>query len=130
MFKQTSRLDWPAVREIAQQYSDTILKLTPDLHAEIEGIADGAGLDVLDIVALNARSEIALGCFSDGCTSVAWKTENEGVFLSQNWDWTARVKKNLAFMSIEREGKPVIWMITEVSLLSENVRKCSHGLGL
>lgn len=117
MFLQTSKLDWSAVRLIAQQYSDTIAKLTPDLYVEMQAIADGAGLDLLDIVALNARSEIALGCFSDGCTSVGWKLSEgcgEGVFLSQNWDWTARVKKNLAFMSIEQEGKPKIWMITEV----------------
>lgn len=114
MFKSTSKLDWPAVRLIAQEYRTTIANLTPDLHEEMVGIAEGSGLDVLDIVALNARSEIALGLFEDGCTSVAWKTENEGVFLAQNWDWTARVKSNLAMMSIEQPGKPKIWMVTEV----------------
>ncbi|KAE8453412.1 hypothetical protein EG329_010273 [Mollisiaceae sp. DMI_Dod_QoI] len=119
MFKQTSKLDWAAVRDIAQQYSETILKLTPELHTEIAGIAEGAGLDLLDIVALNARSEIALGSFSDGCTSVAWKTKNEGVILSQNWDWTARVKKNLALMSIEQPGKPKIWMVTEAGIVGK-----------
>jgi isopenicillin-N N-acyltransferase-like protein len=125
MFLQTSKLSWPAVRQIAQQYSDTILALTPDIHTEIVGIAEGSGLDVLDIVALNCRSEIALGSFTDGCTSVGVKTENEGVFLAQNWDWTARVKRNLAFMSIAREGKPRIWMVTEVSLIPSSY---SHDL--
>ncbi|KUJ22972.1 AAT-domain-containing protein [Mollisia scopiformis] len=119
MFRQTSKLDWPAVRGIAEEYRQTIEKKTPDLHAEMEGIAEGASVDVLDIVALNARSEIALGSFSDGCTSVGWKTESEGVFLSQNWDWTARVKKNLAFMSIEQVGKPKIWMVTEAGIVGK-----------
>lgn len=119
MFAQTSKLDWPAVRLIAQEYSTTIAKLTPDIHEEMQGIADGAGLDILDIAALNARSEIALGCFSDGCTSVGWKVGGEGdgeVLLAQNWDWTARVKGNCCLISVERSGKPKIWMVTEVCL--------------
>lgn len=105
------------VLEIAKEHNDTILRLTPDIHAEIAGIAEGAGVDILDIVALNCRSEIALGCFSDGCTSVGWKVSEEEVFLAQNWDWTARVKENLVMVRIEQVGKPGIWMVTEVCFL-------------
>ena len=84
-------------------------------------IAEGSGLDLLDIVALNCRSEIALGNFSDGCTGFGWKRQNdeEGVMLAQNWDWTKRVKGNCVLMSIERVGKPKIWMVTEVSVISQ-----------
>lgn len=114
MFQQTSKLDWTAVREIARAYGSTIEKLTPDLYVEMQGIADGAGLDVLDVVALNCRSEIALGLFSDGCTSLGWRTRADGVVLAQNWDWAEKVKANLAMMSIEREGLPKVFMVTEV----------------
>jgi len=113
MFQQTSNLDWTAVRSIAQEYAVTIEKLTPNLYIEMRAIAEGAGLDILDVVALNCRSEIALGHFSDGCTSLGWKTERD-VVLAQNWDWTARVKKNLVMMSVEQVDKPKIWMVTEV----------------
>lgn len=114
MFQHTSKLDWPAVREIAGAYARTIEMLTPDLYTEMQGIADGADLDILDVVALNCRSEIALGLFSDGCTSLGWRTRRDGVVLAQNWDWTSRVKKNLVMMSIEREGVPKVFMVTEV----------------
>jgi isopenicillin-N N-acyltransferase-like protein len=114
MFQHTSQLDWAAVRTLAGEYATTIEKLTPDLYVEMQGIAEGSGLDVLDIVALNCRSEIALGHFSDGCTSLGWSTPGDGVVLAQNWDWTGRVKKNLVLMSIEKEGQPKIWMVTEV----------------
>lgn len=114
MFKQTSKLDWAAVKDVSKDYAATIKALTPDVYTEMEGIADGAELDVLDIVALNARSEIALGLFSDGCSSLGWKREDE-VLLAQNWDWTARVKDNCCLMSIKQENKPAIWMVTEVS---------------
>lgn len=114
MFQHTSKLDWAAVRTLAREYAVTIEKLTPDLYIEMQGIAEGAGLDVLDIVALNCRSEIALGHFSDGCTSLGWITPGDGVVLAQNWDWIGPVKRNLVLMSIEKEGQPKIWMVTEV----------------
>lgn len=92
-------------------------------------------VDVLDIIALNARSEIALGQWDDGCTSLAWRirdapstTSSPGSgpepgsagyarakqILAQNWDWRESVGKNLAMVSIAGEGKPKIWMVIEV----------------
>jgi isopenicillin-N N-acyltransferase-like protein len=116
MFQQTSNLDWQGVRSIAKEYAATVEHLTPDLFTEMRGIAEGSGLEILDIVALNCRSEIALGHFSDGCTSLGWKFgPGDGVLLAQNWDWTARVKENLVLMSIDQPGKPKIHMVTEVS---------------
>lgn len=106
--------------EYAKTYRSTIERLAPDLYNEIEGIAAGAGdeVDLLDIVALNARSEIALGTFEDGCTSLAWTIKSEDAsqhqFLCQNWDWTPAVGKNLAMVSITKPGKPKIWMVIEV----------------
>ena len=128
MFKVTSKLSWPEVLEVAKEFSLTIERLAPELYEEMEAIA--AGAHVLDIVALNCRSEIALGLFSDGCTSLAWSSKDafgsDRTILAQNWDWTARVKKNLVMMSIEQEGKPKIYMITEVSQSSMQTSTNSH----
>jgi len=52
----------------------------------MEGIAKGVGRDYADILALNVRTEIAFGGFSDGCTAVSWKREGRSL-LGQNWDW-------------------------------------------
>ncbi|KAK4944584.1 hypothetical protein LTR10_016018 [Elasticomyces elasticus] len=121
MFEVTSKMSWDAVLELAEEFSETINSLTPDIHEEMQGIAEGAGVDILDIVALNCRSEIALGNFSDGCTSLAWNTrpDVEGVVLAQNWDWTNRVKQNLVMMSIDQVGKPKIHMITESGIVGK-----------
>ena len=116
MFQHTSNLAWKDVREVAAEFQSTLQNLTPHLLTEMEGIAEGAGLDVLDIIALNCRSEIALGLFSDGCTSLCWKKGETTRVLSQNWDWKATVKKNLALVSIEQVGKPTIYMVAEVSI--------------
>ena len=104
------------------------------MYAELEGIAAGAqrkhdevtgegnsedyDISLLDIIALNARSEIALGGIGDGCTSLSWAIDDDGErrqILAQNWDWTKDVGKNLVLVSIEKPGKPKIWMVTEVS---------------
>lgn len=122
MFKKTSNMEWAAVRHISQDYAATLQRLTPEIYSEMEGIAEGSGLDTLDIVALNCRSEIALGMFSDGCTSLGWR-RSDGVLLAQNWDWTARVKENLAIMSIDQPGKPKIFMVNEVRLQYLETRK-------
>ncbi|KAJ7704918.1 putative acyl-CoA:6-aminopenicillanic-acid-acyltransferase [Mycena rosella] len=122
MFQRTSNLDWPAVRNISVAYQNTIRSLTPDIYVEMEGIAEGANLSILDIVALNARSEIALGLFSDGCTSLGWKLKGDGhgdVILAQNWDWTSRVQENLAMMSIDQPGHPKIYMMAEAGIVGK-----------
>lgn len=118
MFQHTSKLSWADVRNVAKEFHPALARLTPDLLAEMEGIAEGAGLDLLDVVALNCRSEIALGKFSDGCTSLCWRKNENACVLSQNWDWTATVRRNLAMVSIEQVGKPTIYMVTEVGCLS------------
>ncbi|KAJ5862707.1 hypothetical protein N7455_006775 [Penicillium solitum] len=119
MFQNTSKLAWKDVREVATEFQPTLQNLTPHLFTEMEGIAEGAGLDVLDIIALNCRSEIALGRFSDGCTTLSWKKSETTRVLSQNWDWTKTVKKNLAMVSIEQVGKPTIYMITEAGIVGK-----------
>ncbi|ESK89404.1 putative acyl-CoA:6-aminopenicillanic-acid-acyltransferase [Moniliophthora roreri MCA 2997] len=129
MFRRTSSLDWHAVRTISVEYERTIAKLTPDIYTEMKGIAEGAELDILDIVALNARSEIALGLFSDGCTSLGWKLSTEDIILAQNWDWTPRVKDNLAMVSIEQPDRPKIYMITEAGIVGK-IGFNSAGLGV
>ncbi|KAJ5104130.1 hypothetical protein N7532_004659 [Penicillium argentinense] len=119
MFQHTSKLSWPEVRAVAKEFQPSLQELVPDIYTEMQGVADGADLDILDIVALNCRSEIALGKFSDGCTTLSWKKSDETRILSQNWDWTATVKKNLAMVSIEQAGKPTIYMVAEAGIVGK-----------
>ncbi|KAI0343596.1 AAT-domain-containing protein [Trametopsis cervina] len=108
-------------RDIFQTTCNTIGRLAPDLLEEMRGIADGVsspGVDVLDIVALNARSEIALGQWDDGCTALSWKMKGRQV-LAQNWDWRAAVAKNIALASIKQDGKPDIWMVIEPGIVGK-----------
>lgn len=125
------KLDWQQVLDLASKFQPTIARLAPDLLAEMQGIADGVmqmgtpvdntvnfgtrWVGLLDILALNARSEIALSKWDDGCTSVAWKLPSNTQILAQNWDWRVSIGENLAMVSIAQPSKPKIWMVTEVS---------------
>lgn len=84
----------------------------------MRGIADGAGVHLLDIVALNVRTEINFGLFSDGCTAVSWHTE-ERAFLAQNWDWMKEQKENLIITTITQESKPKIHQVTEAGIIGK-----------
>lgn len=81
-----------------------IRRYAPAIADEIRGMAEGSGRDLMEIVALNARTEIAYGLGfarqlakarqgttqEEGCTSFAILPEHTGglgVICGQNWDW-------------------------------------------
>lgn len=85
MFQRTAKLSWAAVQTTALDFVPTVQAKWPDLLEEMQGIADGSGHPLADIVAINVRTEIAFGLFSDGCTALAWQTQGTS-FIAQNWD--------------------------------------------
>lgn len=129
-FQETCNLDWPAVRAEADRYVTSLTRLAPRHLEEIRGIAEGSGVDFLDILALNVRTEITFGLFtdsststgettssvempeSDGCTSLSWFTgdhddqptflpkEASSSYLAQNWDWMPGQRANLVALYI------------------------------
>ncbi|KIW17136.1 hypothetical protein PV08_04327 [Exophiala spinifera] len=128
LFEKTSKLDWAQVQDIASSFSDHIKSTWPAYHEEMQGVATGSGRSILDIVALNVRTEIAFGAFSDGCTSLAWNTEKRA-YLGQNWDWMEQQKENLIIVKIAQFGKPSIQMITEAGIIGK-IGFNSAGVGV
>lgn len=59
-------MDWSEVTPWAEKYMPYLSSTWPAYVAEMEGIAAGAGVPFLDILAMNVRSEIAFGAFCDG----------------------------------------------------------------
>lgn len=78
-------MTWDESRAAADGFVPFLERLVPRLIQEMKGLADGAGVDFLSIIALNVRSEISMGMMNDGCTSLAWKTDDFSV-AGQNWD--------------------------------------------
>ena len=83
------------------------------------GISQSANVPFLSILAINVRTEIAYGLFSDGCTALAWKTASTS-FLAQNWDWQQQQSENLIRLKIlTSTTKPDIDMITEAGIIGK-----------
>lgn len=100
----------------------------PTYSEEIDGIARGAGVDPLWIVALNARTEIlsrkAGG--SNECTAVYF---TEPSILAQNWDWGRALEPLTVLMKIVQPHGQVILMITEPGIIGK-IGMNNAGLGV
>ena len=76
----------------ARRFREVIGDLHPASLAEMAGIAEGAGVDQLDVVAVNARTEILAKADPRGereCSTVAVVPPTGSPFGAQTWDWYA-----------------------------------------
>lgn len=129
-------MDWAAVTEEARNYVHPLEEICPRYLEETRGIADGAGVDFLDVLALNVRTEIMFGLFtgpggddgqsmndipSDGCTSLGFVNDLGESFIAQNWDWQRAQGPNLILCHISQPGTniPSISMVTEAGIIGK-----------
>lgn len=104
----------------------------PDLVAEMEGIAEGAGVGLSAIVLVNARTEVMqlarleAGVAEeepDGCTGAVLLpeiTEHGTVIHGQNWDWRAECAETSIVLRILRDDGPDILTFTEAGGLARS----------
>jgi len=122
MFRDYAKIKWDDALEIVKTYIPYIEKYDPDLMVEIQGVAEGSGCPLLEIVALNARSEIALTeKMISGCTSFALTPEGSGgqTFVGQNWDWKGSQRRSLIVLKLIQKHKPNILMVTEAGIIGK-----------
>ena len=142
MFKTYANLDWEEAKFRSRNYVEPINKYDPDLMEEIRGVADGAGVTLEDILALNARSEVVMmggsAIPSDGCTAMAVTpevTKERNTILAQNWDWKGNQIKSLLVLKIHQKNKPSITMVTEGGIIGKigfndaGIGVCLNALG-
>src|SRR5262249_24743053 len=99
-FEREARLEPAEARRRARSY-EPILR-DHAYFAALRGVADGSGLEFVDLMALNVRYELLYYQFgvcgirrADGCTSFAIEpeaAEDGHLLLGQNWDWIPQVR--------------------------------------
>lgn len=100
----------------AEMYIPAIERFSEDIMAEIAGIADGAGVNLREIVMLNARTELLSKVPLHECTSVAVippASLDDHVYLAQNWDWLRATKGHAILLKVTQPGKPCVTMFVE-----------------
>lgn len=130
LFFQFAGLEWKDVQKLAKQYIPWIERYDKDLIDEIQGMSEGAHVDFLDILALNARTEIMMS--SDGCTSIAaarHATSHAQTLIGQNWDWNVKIKPGMAIVELDQQDKPNILMVTEAGIIGK-IGMNSSGIGV
>lgn len=126
---------WDDVTHEASKYVTPLQASCPRYLEELEGLAAGAGVPFLSILALNVRTEITFGLFtspthpaytdppSDGCTSFGLLERSSGrSFLAQNWDWQPAQAANLIVCHVSQPHLPDVpdlAMVTEAGIIGK-----------
>src|SRR5256885_1511245 len=99
VFRHFAGWDWETVRREAARFERPIAAFRPAYLEEMRGIAEGAGVEFGDILAINVRTEVmfaakareaARGRVPAECTAFGVVPEpgsGEPTVIGQNWDW-------------------------------------------
>ena len=122
------------VREKALAYLPYIERFDADIAQELHGIADGSSVELADILALNARTELMSSvpmrgeCTVFGVLSPATQAENK-VILAQNWDWLEATAELPVLLRIQQPGKATVLALAEAGQVGK-IGMNSAGFGV
>ena len=140
IFKHYANWDWSRVREFATGFEAPIKAFGSKYLDELHAIAEGAGVDALDIVAINVRTEImysakardAAKSLPGECSAfalIAPPGSSEPLVLGENWDWLTHAFDTLVVLEATQDVGPAYVSVVEAGLLAK-MGMNSAGLGL
>lgn len=143
-FKRQAGLSWSEALEHSHPWRLLIERDFPELLEEMAGIAEGAGVELAEIVALNCRGEIMYDNWFarvddpdvpqeiDGCTSFSLTEGAAGdghVYAGQNWDWRHAIRDTVVVLRVTQPPKPTLIMQLEAGQIGRHGAN-SDGLAL
>jgi isopenicillin-N N-acyltransferase like protein len=142
VFEHYAGWDWPTVTREAARYRDPIERFEPRYLEEIAGIAEGAGVGVEDVLAINVRTEVmfaakARAAEREGgrvgeCSAFAVLPDASGTghtLIGQNWDWLLHSFETVVVLETRQEEGPDFVTVVEAGLLAKTGMN-SSGIGL
>jgi isopenicillin-N N-acyltransferase-like protein len=134
VFEHYAGLSWDEVRERARAFVDPIDGYDPSALPELEGIAEGAGLHLEDLLALNVRTEVmfGLGLRPKECTAVVAlpdATADGHTLVAQNWDWKPQTRETCVLLASAPDDGPAFVTMVEAGLLAKTGMN-EAGIGL
>ncbi len=116
-FAEHVGLDAADMRRKASRFMEPTARAFPELMAEYEGIAEGSGQTLEDILALSARYEITYESIALGeCSNIfvgPQRSSDGHVLLAQSWDWRPEVMDFRAVFTARCDDLPDHIMVTE-----------------
>lgn len=135
LFEHDVELDRTAVLDQARQYLQPIETYAPHLLEEMRGIAEGAGISLDEVLALNCRTEIlslAAIPLREECTAVfvaPEATADGHTLVAQNWDWSNVLRGGAVLLRVEQPGWPTVLTLTEAGMVGK-IGFNSAGVGV
>lgn len=141
VFAAGAGMEWTAVRQLAQRFEEVIGAFGAGYLDELRGIAAGAGVDLVDILAINVRTEImysakarnaAASLRAAECTAYAVVPapgETAPALVGQNWDWLLHCFDTVVVLESQRDDGPNFVTVVEAGLLAKAGMNAA-GLGL
>jgi isopenicillin-N N-acyltransferase like protein len=127
---------WSEVQRRARGFLPAIVDFSPAIADELAGIAEGANVEVEDVVALNTRSEMMFASGSSieplECTSFCLTpaaTQTRTLIAGQNWDWILHARQTSVVLEVRRDDGPDLMTVVEAGLLAK-VGFNAAGVGL
>jgi len=131
---------WEAVTEYARAYEAPIARFEPVYVEEMRGIAEGAGVEAVDVLAINVRTEVmfaakardAMSGHVGECSAFAVtpaRSVNHHTLIGQNWDWLLHSAETVVVLEVEQDGRPDFVTVVEAGLLAKTGMN-SSGIGL
>jgi isopenicillin-N N-acyltransferase-like protein len=145
VFAHYAGWDWPAVRRAAAGFEAPVAAFRPAYLDEMRGLADGAGLDLADVLAINVRTEVMYAAKARQaplatrvppppaeCSAFAVVPVPGGpatTLLGQNWDWLLHSAQTLIVLEARPDDGPDFVTVVEAGLLAKAGLNAA-GLGL
>lgn len=143
LWRVYSRMDRDLVLDQARRFIPAIESYDGEIMEEIRGIADGAGVSLEEVIALNSRYEFIWSQMAvehgrvGGCTSIAVApevTSNRHILIGQNWDYKPQLSGRCIILDISQAGGPSIvthveaGTVAKMGLNSEGIGLCINAL--
>lgn len=146
VFRAYAGWDWAQVRGEAARYEAPIAAFDARYVEEMRGIAEGAGVEVADVLAINVRTEVMFAAKAraaeeqagtDGrrqgeCSAFAVLPEASAdghTLIGQNWDWLLHCFDTVVVVEAEQDDAPNYVTVVEAGLLAKTGMN-SSGLGV
>ena len=133
LFQELKGISWEDARKISEFYLSKTRDFAPAYVEEMQGIADGANVDLLDIAALNARTEIMFAQLdAQECTTLSLlppATEGGQVIAAQNWDFYRQLRDSMVILHVRQENKPNFVTVTEAGMIG-GIGMNDRGIGI
>ena len=134
LFQELQGISWEKARKLSEFYLEKTREFAPEYVEEMQGIADGAKIDLPDIAALNARTEIMFAQLKDAqeCTTLSLMppaTADGRVIAAQNWDFYRQLRDSLVIVHVHQEDKPNFVMVSEAGMIG-GIGMNDRGIGV